>query len=189
MVPILLIALFAAAFWDDKPAEQWTDLECRQLLLESPWARQALSSSASPVRVFLATAAPIRLAEAEIAKRKGRQPEDPLHEEYEAYMREGEGRYVVLAVAFPDRAVLGEGPEMRRMEQQCSLRAGGKNYKLTAYFPPSSSDPYLRLAFARPTGAAFKALQFDLYLPAFKDSFRTVEFPLSGLRYRGQPEF
>ena len=68
MLAILLTLLLAAApFWEAKGPAAWSEDELNQLLTESPWAQVAEGPSANlpGVQVYLATAKPIQLAEAE----------------------------------------------------------------------------------------------------------------------------
>jgi hypothetical protein len=58
---------------------------------------------------------------------------------------------------------------------------------MTGHFPPTASDPVLRLVFPRvlpPSGR----IQFELYLPLASEPYRGVEFRLNELSYRGAPE-
>ena len=72
MLAILLTLLLAAApFWEAKGPAAWSEDELNQLLTESPWAQVAEGPSANlpGVQVYLATAKPIQLAEAERERR------------------------------------------------------------------------------------------------------------------------
>jgi len=71
----LALLLLAAPFWEAKAPAQWTDIELRQMLVDSPWAQliPGPTKSFSPVQAYLATAAPVRQAEEEIARRANRQ--------------------------------------------------------------------------------------------------------------------
>ena len=57
------------------------------------------------------------------------------------------------------------------------------------HFPPTPSDPYLRLLFPRVSLAAVKVLSFGLYLPGVNRSYYDVELPVKDLTYRGQLEY
>ena len=72
MLAILLTLLLAAApFWEAKGPTAWSEDELNQLLTESPWAQVAEGAGANlpGVQVYLATAKPIQLAEAERERR------------------------------------------------------------------------------------------------------------------------
>jgi hypothetical protein len=59
---------------------------------------------------------------------------------------------------------------------------------LTGSFPPSESDPFLRLAFPRQVELSDKTLTFDLYLPGVPAPFRSAEFSLKDMVVAGKLE-
>jgi hypothetical protein len=181
---LLWMALAVAPFWESKPAADWTEQQLHVLLTDSPWA-QAVERG-GPV-AFLATAQPIQDAEREIWRRrtaKGGVGPDP---EYGAFLEKDHGEHIVLAIAYRDPRPLADANEARRMEEESVLQVGKKKYKITGQFPPTPSDPYLRLVYPRKVTPADKSLVFDLYLPGVS-GYHTVEFRLKELLYRGKPE-
>ena len=71
LLSLLMLFLFADPYWVSKPPSEWTDAQLRALLTNSPWAQpvEGPGANAPPVEVFLATAAPIQLAEKENDRR------------------------------------------------------------------------------------------------------------------------
>jgi hypothetical protein len=186
-------------FWESKPPAQWSDAELHELLTDSPWAQPAISAgSASGVQVYIASARPMRLAEEETERRaKEKAPvqdataedataEDSTAGEYREFLTENEGQYIVLAVSGASAKALAEPAEVRRMEEQCILRVGGKKYKLTGHFPPSPNDPWLRLIFPRAVTEADRSFRFELYVPGAKDPLRFAEFRTKEMHYQGR---
>ena len=182
----LLLALFAAPFWDAKAPPQWSDAELKQILSDSPWA-QLISSPEPGVLVFLASARPIEEAEIEFARRRSHQA-PWINEEYSDYLRENRGKCLVLAIPYSNYNALSDAAESRHMEEECVLKAGHKEYKMTGHFPPVPSDPYLRLIFPRAVGPEDKAFSFELYVPGFVNPYRRVEFRVKDLYYKGRLE-
>jgi hypothetical protein len=195
LVPVLLL-LFAAPFWEAKTPEQWTALDLQYMLSESPWAQvmayRTTFHEGVGVRVYLATARPVRDAESELQRRKpSAETEDAaeLREEYEEFLRLNEGKIIVLAIAYPNALALSEAPDAARMETDCLLKIGRKTYPLEGHFPPTPSDPYLRLVFPRAVAAKDKRFSFELYLPGIHQPFREAEFYMKDLIFKGSPEF
>jgi hypothetical protein len=183
--------LLAASFWETKPPREWSGQELRKITEDSPWAQivsTARAGTAPGVQVYLATATPVRAAEAEFARRQ-KSPPDLLREEYEQFLREDEGRSVVLAVYIPDPQALADAAESRRMEQECLMKVGRQEVRITGHFPPSTTDPFLRLVFPRQDTGKAKALVFVLYLPSVPSPYRQVEFNLKDLQYRGKTDY
>ncbi len=177
-------------FWEQKRPADWTDAEIHELLTDSPWAQQG---------AYLASARPMREAEAEIAKRalppEGAVPqqdseaESDTEDEYADYFRENEGKVIVIAVALPNAKVLEDPAEQKSLEEQCTLKVGRKKFKMIGHFPPQGSDGRLRLIFPRAIGPGDKAFTLELYLPGAKPPMRWAEFRLRDLVYKGVPEF
>jgi hypothetical protein len=190
MMHALLPLLFflAQPFWEAKPPERWTDGEIATIRRDSPWAQVAGPDPA--VVVFLATAAPIEMAEAELRlrmkKNASRMPEpDP---DYTAYLLENSQNQFVLAIAYPTLKALGKAEESRRLEEESVMVIGRKSYHFIGHFPPTPSDPVMRLIFDREVKAADKAVSFRLYLPGLNFPEREVEFRVKDLMFQGKLE-
>jgi hypothetical protein len=186
--------LLQAPFWETKPPELWTDEEVQQVLSASPWVQtvtvHARGGSVPSVFVYLATAKPVREAEQELRRRReGPPPEDPAAEEYDEFLAQNQGKYVVLAVRADNPLALADAEQARRMEQESVMIADRERHRLAGHFPPTPSDPYLRLVFPRPSRRDFRKLRFELYLPTAVFPYRTVEFEVRELYYRGEAEF
>lgn len=183
----LLLALFLnAPFWEARPPAQWSEGQMLQLLEDSPWGQAATLRGQLPVWVYLATAQPMRMLEAEARRRAGT-PSSIAREEYEAFLRENEGKVIVLAVRKPNLEALAEAGETRRMEQESVLRVGKQKLRVTGHFPPVDSDPVLRLVFPRPAQPG-KELKFELYLPGAAGSYRDAYFPVKDMTVGGRTE-
>ena len=121
----------------------------RPFATESPWAQQ--TAEAPQVVVYLATAAPIEHAEAELRLRLKKNPH-PLPEpdpDYVEYLNTHRAENLVLAITYPTLAGLGDAVENKRMEDESVMRIGKKSYGIVGHFPPTPSDPVLRLIFPR----------------------------------------
>lgn len=194
---ILLMALAAAPFWEAKPPRQWTDQQLQQIFVDSPWA-QTISpppqaQGVPVVPAYIASAMPMQQAEAERERRARARstkpvPEDPLAEEYKAYVRENQGKQIILAIPYLYGTALSDEQEIQRMQEGCVMRIGRKKFKLTGHFPPSSTDHYLRLVFPREVDPKAKTIVFDLYLPGVPAPYRSVEFSLKSMVYNGKLE-
>ncbi len=194
--------LFADPFWVSTPPVEWTDVQLQSLMADSPWAQivEGPESSAAPgvgggapgVQVFLATAGPIQAAEKERERRAElrRRPGTPIPEntEYRLWMEDNHTAQIVLAVRIQNNKGFLDESEVRKMEQQTTLRAGKKKIKLSGSFPPSQNDPYLRLAFPRQVELSDKTVIFELYLPGVPSPYRNVEFKLKDLVLNGKLE-
>jgi hypothetical protein len=186
VVPLLF--LLAQPFWEAKPPEKWTDAEIASLRSNSPWAQPAGSSP--QVVVFLATAAPIEAAEAELRLRMKKNPH-PLPEpdpDYTEYLRDHRQDSLVLAVTYPTLSGLGHAEESKRLEEESVMVIGRREYKILGHFPPTPSDPVLRLIFPRTVKPADKSVLFRLYLAGLKFPEREVEFRVKDLTYQGRLE-
>jgi hypothetical protein len=195
MAALLLILALADAFWETKPPEQWSPGEVNRLLTQSPWgqmmgvpAQSAREASASQVQVYLASAAPAREAEKMQRRFSKRAASDPLYEEYIAFLEEDAGKSIILSIRMNDRSGMESGAETGRMEEMSTLRAGKAKLKLSGHFPPSSSDPYLRLVFPRQIPEDAKSLVFEVYLPGIPLPHRRVQFDLKEMKFRGKLE-
>ncbi len=185
-----LLLLFAAPFWEKAPAE-WTKLELSEIRRESPWAHPAMAIgpiAGTGVATYLATAQPIRDAEAEMARRANIKPEENPLADYYDFLDQNKGKVVVLAIYFPDWAQLADGKEVKQMEENCVMRVGKKKLRMTGHFSPTVHDPFLRLIFPRDLSAKDKSIAFELYLPGVIGSYREVEYGIGDLGYKGKPE-
>jgi hypothetical protein len=188
---LVAAALFTAPFWETKAPHEWSKQELRKMVEDSPWAQIAEAPRrglAPGVQVYLASATPVREAEAELARR-GNVPSDLLREEYEAFLREAGGKSIVLAIYVPDASRVAEGEEARRMQEDSVLKTGRQSLRMTGHFPPTSSDPFLRLIFPRPQTAGGNRLTFEIYVPGIPAPYRSVEFRLKDLTYKGKPDY
>ncbi len=195
MIALLLpLFLMVDPYWVGKPPAQWSEAELLALLTNSPWA-QAVGgpvAEAPSIQVFLATAGPIQLAEQERDRRVEirRKPGTPAPENTESqlWMEDNRATQIVLAVRVPNNKGFLDEREVKRMEAESVMHAGKKKIKLTGSFPPSESDPYLRLAFPRQVELVDKSLIFDLYLPGVPAPFRNAEFKLKDMVVNGKLE-
>ena len=196
MTWLWLLLIFQAPFWISKAPSQWSGEELQRLLSDSPWAQMApgQGTDAPAVQVYLATAGPIEQAERERDLRARRRlppasarPGD-LADEYRAWLEENHSTQIVLAVQAGRVDAFSDAGQTRRMEQQSVMRVGRKQFKMTGHFPPSASDPYLRLAFPRQVNAADKSVSFELYLPGVAMPFRLVEFRVKDMLVNGRLE-
>src|SRR5580658_6523389 len=194
---LLFLFLFADPYWVSKPPPEWTDAQLLALLTNSPWAQpvEGPGTNSPPVEVFLATAAPIQLAEKERDRRvqARRRPgpalgESPAVTEYRLWLEDNRATQIVVAVPIQNNKGFLDEREVRRMEDESVMRVGKKKIKMTGSFPPSEADPFLRLAFPRQVELSDKTLYFDLYLPGVPAPFRTAEFALKDMVVAGKLE-
>jgi hypothetical protein len=186
LLPLLLF--LAQPFWEARPPERWTDGEIDAIRRDSPWA-QAVRPDPVVVAYF-ATAAPVEMAEAELRlrmkKNTSRMPEpDP---DYVDYLRQNRERQFVLAITYPTLKGLGKAEENKRMEEESVMAIGRKTFKFVGHFPPTPSDPVLRLIFNREVKPSDKAVTFRLYLPGLNFPERDVEFRVKDLMFQGKLE-
>jgi hypothetical protein len=191
VVAFLLLA--GAPFWETTAPKDWTAEQLEDMLRASPWAKTLeppLSMGGVPsIPVYLATATPVRAAEVELLRRAGSPAEPDEVDEYRDFLRQNAATHIVLAIQVPDRRAFSNAREVRRMEEQSFLKIGKKKHGVAGHFPPSVSDPWLRLVFPRDDTAAGPSLVFDLYLPGAPAPYRTIQFFLKELTYRGKPDF
>ena len=181
----ILLPLSAPPFWEAKLPAEWTDEQVQELLSDSPWAQPAQNPlEEGGVPAYLATARPIQEAERELLRRATKQTaeEDESAEEYRAFLRENQGKCIILAVRLPGWNAQAEA---KKMEEESVLKVGRKKYKMAGHFPPTPADPYLRLVFPRAIQTSDKAFSFELYLPWVPGPYRTVEFRMKDLTYKG----
>jgi hypothetical protein len=175
------LALWAAPFWEAKAPRDWTEPEIELLTHDSPWAQMADPSPA--VQVYLATAYPLRQAEAELARRR----EKPLSDEYLDYVRQQGAKEIILAVAFKNLDALSDADEARHMEEESIMKVGRQKYKMEGHFPPVPGDPFLRLVYPRVVTERDKTVTFELYLPGY-GPYHEAEFRVRDMLYKGKLE-
>ena len=195
---LLTLAFFAAPFWETKAPADWDDSELQRMLTDSPWAQMVTApdqGDAPVVQIYLATAAPMEAGEHERDLRAKRRrppgapaPEDQLGEEYRAWLGDNRGTQIVLSVRIANNAAFFDEQETHRMEEESVMRVGRKKFKMTGHFPPTASDPYLRLAFPRRVESSDKTVLFDLYLPGVAMPFREAEFTVKNMIVKGKLE-
>ena len=186
-----LAALFfflSQPFWETKPPEKWSDREIDMVLHASPWVQTANPEPA--VLVYFATAAPIEEAEAELRLRLKKNPNPMLEPDpdYVEFLSTHRADTFVLAVTYPTLAGLGDARESKRMEEESVMVIGKKSYGILGHFPPTPSDPVLRLIFPRAVKPTDKTVVFRLYLGGLKFPEREVEFRVKDLTYQGKLE-
>jgi hypothetical protein len=93
-----------------------------------------------------------------------------------------------LAVTYPTLAGMGHAEESKRMEEESVMLIGRKEYKILGHFPPTPTDPVLRLIFPRMVKASDKTVLFRLYLQGLNFPEREMEFRVKDLVYQGRLE-
>ncbi|MBK5290534.1 MAG: hypothetical protein JJE04_02425 [Acidobacteriia bacterium] len=184
-VAMAAFAFLAAPFWETKSAKDWTQNELHQLMHDSPWARER------GAQIYLASAQPLREAEERLKKQSpyGAAVERPDLSDYEEFLRENPGRYIVVAIGLPDANALNDSAESRLMEQKSVLKVGKKKFKIVGHFPPTPWDPYLRLIYPREVDETAKRITMELYLPSVRGPYQLVEFDLKEMMYKGKLEY
>jgi hypothetical protein len=204
---VVALLFLADPFWQTKPPMEWTDVELSQILADSPWAQMAAQPGKAQVgknagqgqlvQVFLVTAAPIAKAVAERERRiELRRPgtskalaDDPLSEERSIWLADNREGHVIVAARVGDNNAFSSGQETRRMEQDTAMDLGRLRVKVSAYFPPTRTDPHLYLAFPRqPVTESDKIVTFELYLPGVPGPYRTVTLKVKDMLVDGKPE-
>jgi hypothetical protein len=180
---VVLLFLFGQPFWEAKPPDQWTDAEIDTVRHHSPWAQSV--GPEPEVSLWLATAAPIEDAEAE-ARLRTRKTEKEPDPDYTGYVTEHGSEIFVLALAYPNLKGLGNAAEDRRMEDESVMKIGRKTWHIVGHFPPTPSDPVLRLVFPREVKATDKDVEFQLYLPGVPFPERDAVFRVKDLLYHGK---
>jgi hypothetical protein len=183
-----LLFLMVQPFWEIRPPEQWTAREIDQIRTNSPWAQSV--GRVSPEVVFLATALPVEHAETELRLRfkKNRQALPEPDPDYVDYLREHGSEAFVLGVTYPRLISFGKPGEDKRMEEETALVIGRKEYRILGYFPPTPTDPVLRLIFPRAVKPSDKQITFRLYLPGLNFPEREAVFQVKDLIYQGKLE-
>lgn len=193
-VTLLLALLMGTPYWEKKQVKEMNDEELMGMVQESPWGQTTLFQNGSPMAVYLATSKPMREAEAEMMRRYSLRRPQPApvegpsaREEYETFLRENDGKVIVIAILNPSQKAISDAAEMRHLEENSALKVGKKKWKMTGHFPPASTDPVLRLVFPRPEELG-KEIAFDLYLPGATGPYRQIVFKIKDLMYRGKLE-
>jgi hypothetical protein len=175
-----LLFFLGQSFWEIKPPERWSEAEIDIVRKASPWAQTVGPSP--EVLVWLATAEPIREAEAE-ARLRFKHTEREPDPDYVGYVTENGEENFVLAVSYPRLSGLGNAEEEKRMEDECAMIVGHRTYHIVGHFPPTVSDPVLRLVFPRRVKESDKAIDFVLYLAGLPFPERQVEFRTKDLQF------
>jgi hypothetical protein len=142
-----------------------------------------MAEPAPAVQVYMATAHPLREAEAELARRRGK----PLNDEYVEYIGQEGAHKLVVAIAYKNLNALADAEEAQRMEEESIMRVGRQKYKMEGHFPPLPSDPFLRLVFPRVATERDKTISFELYLPSY-GPYHEAEFRVRDMVYKGKLE-
>ena len=188
----LLLLFFATPFWEALPPAEWSNAQVRSMLIDSPWVQGVGPNPI--VQAVLATARPIEEAKTEIPRRgmssplTGAPPSRGPDIDYLDYVKRHREEHFVLAIPYPSLAGLGRADEEKRMENECVMRVGRKRHALVGHFPPTPSDPVLRLIFPRAVAATDRSVAFDLYLPGLPQPARMLEFRVRDLIYHGKLE-
>lgn len=188
----ILALLLAAPFWQTKPVADWSIEEVRAMLVDSPWAQTVTAGDKSPapaVQVYLATAEPVQAAEDRMRATQRKKTDDPSWDEYREYLVQNTGKYIVVAISIPEPSALSDNAETKHMEGDSQLKVGKRKYKVVGHFPPSSTDPFVRLVFPRDVQPGDKALNLELYVPGSGAPYRQCQFALKDMIYRGQPSY
>lgn len=192
-----MFTLLVASFWETKAPADWTDAELLRLFTDSPWATMAdpavKDANSSQVQIYLATAAPMIDAEKErvrryIVKANGPQVETPLETEYRLWMDDNRATQIVVAVRIARAKDFDDAELTKRMEDECLMEVGRKKYKMTGNFPPTARDPYLRIAFPRQVKETDKSVTFELFIPGVTPEYRSAEFRVKDMIFKGKLE-
>ncbi len=132
----------------------------------------------------------MREAEEQIFLRRDRKGEVRVDEDdYRAYITQNPGKHVVVAARVELNAQFADAKETKTMEKECFIRVGKRKVRSVGYFPPTPSDPYLRILFPRVSLDGLKVLNVGLYLPGVHRPFQDVEFLVKNLTDRGKLEY
>jgi hypothetical protein len=180
-----LFFFFAQPFWEARPPETWSNQEIAMLRTNSPWAQ--VMGPDPGVLVYFATALPIEEAEGELRLRTKNALREP-DPDYLTYLSENREKHFVLAIPYDKIRAAQKEEESRKMESESVMVIGRKTYKIVGHFPPTPSDPVLRLVFSREVQATDKKIVFRLYLPGIEFPEREAEFQVKELLYHGKLE-
>jgi hypothetical protein len=191
---LLLAALaFSDPFWETKAPSNWSNNELETMLTASPWAQISRGKgrmAGIPLQIYIATAKPMVDAEKEheIRTRRPGAPagEDLMAAEYRVWLEDNRESQIIVAVHLPKNDAFSDAKDIKRLEKECVMHAGKKKFLMTGYFPPSTRDPYLRIAFPRKVELSDKTLMFELFFPGVPNGFREVEFDLKEMVIGGR---
>jgi len=195
MAALAVVLMLAASFWETKAPADWTDDELVRLFTDSPWAVMTLPAAAetnsAAVQVFLATAAPVVEAEKErerryVIKANGHPVESALDTEYRLWMEDNRATQIVVAVRIARAKDFDDAALTKRMEEESVMDIGRKKFKMTGNFPPTERDPFLRIAFPREVKESDKKVTFELYVPGVTPPYRSAEFRVKDMIYKGK---
>ncbi len=178
-VACLALLLLSPPFWETKSPRDWTDDELAQISASGSFGE------APAVTGYLATAKPMREAETELRRRSRSEGQDD--DDFAEFLKENEGKVLVLAIALPKGTPLNEA-DVKKIEDKSFLVVGKRRQKLLGHFAPTPADPRLRLVFPRDVSASDVEFRFELYLPV-TGPYRQAQFRVSDLGCRGKAEF
>ncbi len=170
---IALLFFLAQPFWEARPPEKWTDREIETLLHASPWVESIGPDPA--VIVSMPMAEPMEQAETE-RRTRSKRPQPMLDPDYLDYVRENRDSMFILAIAYDNPRGMSNAQEALRMERESEMKIGKKTYQILGHFPPTPTDPYIRLVFPRVVQPGDKQVEFKLYVPG-------IDFPERGLSF------
>jgi len=185
LLALAALLLQTVPFWEQRPPAQWSRTEVDQLLSDSPWAQT------SGARVYLASAEPAR--QAELMWKKWRKQQLGVEErfedddDYEEFLRQHPGEYIVVAVSVPNPSITPDPREFAEMEKRSRIKLDKRKYAMLAHFPPTPADPVLRMVFPKKLAGDEKTLILELYLPGVHLPYRNFEFPVKSLVWKGKP--
>jgi hypothetical protein len=172
-------------FWETRPPEEWTREEVDRLLSDSPWAQS------SDVRVYIASAEPVRRAELLwrdwMRRDAGPEARYVAEDDYEEFLKQHPGEHIIIGIAVPNWMLTPNPREVAEMEKQSRIKLDKRKHSLLAFFPPTPGDPVLRMVFPKKLTGDEKKLTLELYLPGIRLPFRNFEFPISSLAWKGKP--
>lgn len=194
---LLAAAAQTGNYWDSTPVQQWSEEQLLGFFRESPWAHAADASrrmglSVTPVNTFLASAKPMREAEAELVRRRIKDPAvlraiRDARAEYLEYLDKNPGQVIALAAPLAPDA-LSDAQDARHFEEETQMRSGKRKVKMSGHFPPTPSDPVVRMLFPRDLDPKAKQLEFELYLPGTGSPYRTAYYRMADLMLGGKLE-
>ena len=185
LTAFVALLLQAAPFWEQRPPAEWTRADVDRMMSDSPWAQT------DGVRVYIASAEPVR--QAELMWKKWRKQQLGVEgvfeedEDYEQFLREHPGDYIVVGVYGMNPAITPEPRQIAQMEKQSRIKLDKRKYAMIAYFPPTPADPVLRMVFPKKLAGDEKKLILELYLPGVHLPYRNFEFPIKTLVWQGKP--
>jgi hypothetical protein len=104
------------------------------------------------------------------------------------WLEENRASQIVVAVRIPRSKDFEDAGQTRRLEEESVMHVGRKKFKMTGHFPPTATDPYLRMAFPRQVSESDKSVAFELYLPGVTPPYRSVEFRVKDMIVKGKLE-